>query len=449
MDTFTVRLAPKPDGKKVRVFKMHKDDDVSWTEAKMKRENDFQPWQIKLGSGKAARRFKAIKEGGVAENTSYYILYKPDPNSNTYEACPVDEWYLVSATQRYKTLTAEEAEAKYEQRHKMFNYFSVMRRNNGEDGEEAGGTHDTKGFKISELDEWAQSGDDEASGGEDVDEDRTKKKSKKKTIKKEKDAPEEAKEESDEGDFEQREVDYMSDSSSESNELSDGGKDEADVKGIAETEGLRDLLSTDEEDDGVTTQQKGAKSNGGKNIVGAPNIKDDPDGDDSEVSSDSDQYDVDDEKVDLLLAQSKRNSPAMPFLKQELKQEVDINTSKQPPQAVPSLSNKRKAVPENSAAPPPQPVKRPCTSDSSSFSANTFEKTVEDLIVKYLSRKPLTIKDLLKAIKSKLKRMDGITQDMDKLLVNTIADVIKRLQPEKQKINGDNYLSISSSNSKF
>lgn len=463
MDEFNVRIAPHVGNKKYHVFKSHKDDSVSWTGVKMRRDNDYQPWQIKFGSGRTGRRFKAIKEGGVGDNASYFVFYKPNDSSDTYEVCPMDDWYNVSATQRYKTLTAEEAEQKFEQRHKMLNLFSVMHlKKNGENGDEGcSSRHDSKAFKVSEMDDWDQSGDDEASGDDDDDMDDSKKKvRRKKGVKKEKgdadDAPDEAKEESDEGDFEQREVDYMSDSSSESSDPEVDKDDENDVKGIAEEEALRDLLSTDDDDDVQNVQQKGSKSSDNKVTLGTIDIPQDPDGNGSEDSSDSDDYDVDEEKMDSMFM--KKGLPAqLSMVKQEFKQEVESNSaaagntsgssggigSGNSQNRQQSNSNKRKIFPEISA-PPPQPPKRPCTSEAPSSPPNGQEKIVEDLIRKYLSRKPMTLKTLLKDIKSKLKRMEGVTPEMDNDLVNTIASIIKRLQPDKQKINDVTYLSLKS-----
>lgn len=422
MDEFNVRLA-NTKNKKYNVFKLHKDDQVAWTEAKMRRENDYQPWQIKFGSGKTSRRFRAIKEGGVGDNASYFVFYKAKDRSDIYEVCPVDEWYNVSATQRYKTLTAEEAEEKFERRHKMFNLFSVMKKG-GENDEDGPTGSDTKNFKVSELDDWDDSGDDDRSDDDGGDDDDSKKKRKKKNVKKEDpdDAPAEGKEDSDEGDFEQREVDYMSDTSSSDSNLSEGDrKDNNDVRGIAEEQALRDLLSSEEEEEDTDNpQKKSVKSSG---------LKRETDENGSDDSSDSDDYDVDEDKMDKMLMN--KGLPAqLSIIKQEVEQQ-----QQQQQQHQPSTNAKRKISPDlpTSSAP-----KRPCIE----VPANSQEKLVEDLIKKYLSRKPMTLKNLLKDIRSKLRRMDGMTPEMDGNLVNMIASIMKRLGPEKQKINDQTYFSI-------
>lgn len=457
MDEFILRSASNPEAKTYNVFKLHKDDNVNWAEAKMRRENEYQPWQIKFGSGRTSRRFKAIKEGGVGDNASYFVFYKPKDSNDTYEVCPIEEWYNVSATQRYKTLTAEEAEQKFEQRHKTLNYFSVMHlKKNGENNDEGVSVQENKSFKVSEMDDWDESGDDEASGDEGNESDDAKKKRRKAKTKKEKedpdDAPDEGKEESDEGDFEQREVDYMSDSSSEPSDR-EQEKDETDVRGIAEEEALRDLLSTDDEEDTDNPQQKGSKSGDIKSSMHVSDIKQDPDGNGSDESSDSDDYDVDEEKMDSMFM--KKGLPAqLSMVKQEIKPEIEASASNANTKSnlarQPTAANKRK-ISQEVSTPSSQPVpKRPCPveppppipSSSSCAAANSPEKVVEDLIRKYLSRKPMTLKTLLKDIKSKLKRMGGVTSEMDNDLVNTIASIIKRLNPDRQKINDITYFSL-------
>lgn len=437
-----MRMAQSASNKKTNVFKLHKDDQVSWNEAKMKRENDYQPWQIKLGSGKSARRFKAIKEGGVADNASYFVFYKSKDKSDTYEVCPVDEWYNVSATQRYKTLTAEQAEEQFEQRQKVLNLFSIMKTKGEMDGEGISAP-DSKDFKVSELDDWDQSGDDDDRSGDDEaggSGDDLKKKKKKKGVKKDKNdpdnVPEEAKEDSDEGDFEQREVDYMSDSSSDSS-ISEGGKDETDVRGIAEEQALRDLLSTDDEEDAENPEsQKGSKTGDNNTKLGTVDIKREPGEDDSDDTSDSSDYDVDDEKMDAMVLKDVK--PPIAPIKQEAKNAPEPSSSgAQRKELGSSETNKRKLIPETTSSQPAPAPKRPCPPAEA---ANSDEREVEELVRKYLTRKPMPLKALLKDVRS---RMIKKKPDIDNSrLLETLASVIKRLQPDRKKINDVEYFSL-------
>lgn len=143
-----------------------------------------QPWMLKVGS----KKFRGIREGGVSENAAYYVF--AHGADNVIEAYPLEEWYKFQAINRFKTLTAEEAEVEFMKRNKHINYFSLMLRKRLKGDEVAdvdldglnssaiskmsksAKNHD---LKISEMDEWmSSSGDDSA----DLDDDATNVKSK-------------------------------------------------------------------------------------------------------------------------------------------------------------------------------------------------------------------------------------------------------------------------------
>lgn len=56
-------------------------------------------------------RFRGIREGGVGENAAYYVFTHGSDGS--IEAYPVTEWYNFQPIQRYKALSAEEAEVEF------------------------------------------------------------------------------------------------------------------------------------------------------------------------------------------------------------------------------------------------------------------------------------------------------------------------------------------------
>lgn len=134
---------------------------------------DQQPWILKVG-GKQGKKFRGIREGGVNENASFYVFtHAPD---GAIEAYPLHEWYNFQPIQRYKTLTAEEAEHELSNRKKSLNLFALMlrKRLKGDDDEEPADLDDAKGKKggkkkdltISEMDEWIDSDDDDDSGSD-------------------------------------------------------------------------------------------------------------------------------------------------------------------------------------------------------------------------------------------------------------------------------------------
>uniref|UniRef100_A0A182T4H8 Transcription initiation factor IIF subunit alpha n=1 Tax=Anopheles maculatus TaxID=74869 RepID=A0A182T4H8_9DIPT len=230
---------------------------------------EAQPWILRAG-GKSGKMFRGIREGGVGENAAFYVFtHAPD---GAIEAYPLNEWYNFQPINRYKALSAEEAEQEYGRRKKTMNYFSLMfrkRLKKGEDndGEEQEETKSKKGeggkskdLKISDMDEWIDS-DEMSSSGDDDDEGKSKQKdsdddakdkkakNKKKALadskKKKRDVDEEAFEESDDGDEEGRELDYISDSSD--SESDHDAKVVKEMKSVAEEDALRKLLTSDED----------------------------------------------------------------------------------------------------------------------------------------------------------------------------------------------------------
>lgn len=51
---------------------------------------DDQPWILKYG-GKAGKKFKGIREGGISDNSAYYIFMHGAPGC--IEGFPLSEWY--------------------------------------------------------------------------------------------------------------------------------------------------------------------------------------------------------------------------------------------------------------------------------------------------------------------------------------------------------------------
>jgi len=101
-------------------------------------KSEDQPWILKV-DGKSGKKFKGIREGGISENASYYIF--THGANGIIEAFPLKEWYNFQPVQRYKALSAEEAEEEFSRRNKVMNYFSLMckkrLRNDEEEAEDA------------------------------------------------------------------------------------------------------------------------------------------------------------------------------------------------------------------------------------------------------------------------------------------------------------------------
>lgn len=425
---------------------------------------DAQPWILKVG-GKSGKKFKGIREGGVSENAAFYVFtHAPD---GAIEAYPLNEWYNFQPIQRYKSLSAEEAEHEFGRRKKVLNYFSLMLRKRLKGDEEdpeqdpdevkvKGGSKKSKELKISDMDEWIQSEDESDSEEEekekkedDSDDDSKKKKNKKgqPEKKKKKDLDDEAFEESDDGDEEGREMDYDTESSED--EPDPESKLDKDMKSVAEEDALRKLLTSDEEEEEEKKSDESGKEDEKKKQKDkddAPkekkktkkHSKDDKKDSSSDFSSDSSDSEAEDKK--------KKPAP----------KETSKNPSRaSTPTGMSTEMNKRKggnSMPsdltgsENSNSPVSTPAKRikvetaPALPSTFAGVVNSNNKDdygiTEDAVRRYLVRKPMTATELLTKFKNK---KTGVSSER---LVETMTQILKKINPVKQTIQGKMYLSI-------
>ncbi|CAK1600295.1 unnamed protein product [Parnassius mnemosyne] len=413
-----------------------------------------QPWILKVG-GKTGKKFKGIREGGVSENAAYYVF--THAADGAIDAYPLQEWYNFQPIQRYKALSAEEAEQEFGRRNKVINYFSLMfrKRMRGEDGVDDGedpdekkpkGSKAKKDLKISDMDEWIDS-DDDSSGSEpgekdnDSDSGAKKKKDKKAaTTKKKKKVEDEAFEESDDGDEEGRERDYISDSSeSESDHETKVNKE---LKGVAEEDALRKLLTSDEDSEEEQEQKQESEQEDEPTKEGEERAskltkksKKKPEDGKKDSSSDfSSDSDTD--------AESSNKKP------KKVKNNADKNASAANSSAPGSASTSRAGSPQPGggggagggaaaavaaahAAGSQPPAKRQKLDPSYTECGVT-----EEAVRRYLARKPMTTTELLTKFKSK---RTGVSSER---LVETMTQILKRINPVKQNINGKMYLSI-------
>ena len=402
-----------------------------------KYDPDAQPWLMRVGSKKEGKHYRGLREGGVSNNTTYYVFTHAQDGS--FEVHPVKEWYNFTPRATYKTLNAEEAEEKFAERSKLLNHWAVMvnkkLRPEGDDKDDD--DHEEKGskskanksFKLSDMDDWVDDDDglDSSDEGSD-DEDGSKKKKKnegkgskdarKKKKKSKEEVDNEAFEDSDDGDDECREVDYITDESSE-------GEDETieavQLKGVDQDEGLAKLL-------------------------------------DSDSSSDEDEDKKKDIKDDLDEEEEKKGKKGKKKSKQEKAQAKDEKDGKKSagtsragtptPDETPEKANKaekRKALVENvldpNASEPSAKKSRleqftPTASSSSSAATSSTEAMFEEDVRRYLARKPMTTTEILKKIRVK---KTGIPKEE---LMPLLVSALKRINPHKQKVKGIMYLSL-------
>jgi len=415
---------------------------------------DDQPWILKSSSS-TVKKFKGIREGGVSENAAYYVF--THAADGAIEAFPLQEWYKFQPIQRYKALSAEEAEQEFSKRNKHLNYFTLMLRKrlkgdedaDLDDGEETkkNSGKKAKELKISDMDEWMDTSDEDSSEGEeekDEEEKQEKKKKAKKAAdekkKKKRDTDLEAVEESDDGDGEGRELDYISDSS-------ESEPENATIAGVAEEKALRKLLTSDE-DDSENDENKSDKEQSHEEEENDKNEEKPVENKDKEkkkkkkVKSKDNKKDAKKEKVDANsdfssdsstdedVKKQKANKKAKKEEKDKEKESTSTNSSR----SVTPTDNKRKII--NDALGGPS-NKKPKLESMPNFIPGSSESGItEDAVRKYLMRKPMTTTELLQKFKSK---KTGLSSEQ---LVNIMTQILKKINPIKQTLKGKMYLSL-------
>lgn len=429
-----------------------------------------QPWILKV-NGKAGKRFKGIKKGGVTENASYYIFTQcPD---GAFEAFPVHGWYNFTQQAKHRTLTAEEAEEEWGRRNKVVNHFSIMlqrrlrEQERGEDDEdetEKGGKKKKKkgGGRGSDLlihdleDDLEMSSDDsDSSMGEDGE---SKAKTKKDSgkgkgkKKKQKGNDKEALEDSDDGDYEGLEVDYMSEESSSDEEPTN----EKLTKAEEHPKGIDEMSESEEESEEEKQNEEEAKEEeeeeeGKKTPVQVEKKKKK---DSSGESDSSDDSDIEGETASALFMK-KRTPPKRPGgrgsagssragsrpgtpsidsastsstlraaaskLEQGKRQIQTAGTD--------SPAAKRLKLEPSSQSPVPSGKSTPQPPSGKSTPSSSDVQLTEEAVRRYLIRKPMTTKDLLKKFQTK---RTGLSSEQT---VNVLAQILKRLNPERKMVN--------------
>lgn len=340
------------------------------------------------------------------------------PGDGIIEAYPLKEWYNFTPIQRYKALNADEAEKEFSRRNDVYNYFNLMARkkarNENEEEEveleekSKNKAKKEKDFKISEIDDWMESDEDDSdSDGEVVkkkasDDEAAKKKKKGTVVKKKKkhDSDAEAFEESDDGDEEGREREYISDSSEESDI-----EQKNEIKSVAEEDALRkQLVSDDEEaeeqeDKGEEEEEEAEDADKEKAEKKTKNQKPKQKNDSSDSGSDSDEP-------------AKDN--AGPSAGATIKRKMDAASAEQV-----------KRIKTDYSTPGP----------SLSMPGSGDPVLTESAVRRYLQRKPITSAELL----LKFRKKTRLTPDQ---LVKNITEILMRIKPTVKTIGDKKYFSL-------
>eukprot|EP00095_Tigriopus_kingsejongensis_P006246 snap_masked-scaffold1159_size58420-processed-gene-0.4 protein:Tk06246 transcript:snap_masked-scaffold1159_size58420-processed-gene-0.4-mRNA-1 annotation:"general transcription factor iif subunit 1 isoform x1" len=485
---FTIKLPTRNERKKFHILKYNaslKIDPTNWSQVRMVRENnkkehhrgpdeeapkqgagsefgreqreearrkkygysskkynpDAQPWLMRIGSKKEGRQYRGLRDGGVSDNTTYYVFTHAQDGS--FEAHPVSEWYNFTPRVTYKTLNAEEAEEKFAERGKILNHFAIMV-NKKLRGDQAGGNDEDlddeggkkgkakkgpggkKEFKISDMDDWVDSdgglnSDSEQEKEKSEDEDDAGKKkgrskdSKKKNRKKD-EADSEGNEDSDDGDGEGREVDYMSDESSESDEEL---QEQANTKGVDQDEGLSKMLDSDEsEEEENKDKEKEGEEDDDPDKAKKKKKKKAKDGEASNEDSDEGKG------KGASQGNSRAGTPGPGDAEDKDNDEKN------------QRAEKRKAL-VDSVLDPMESSKKKMRMEqfsSSQGSSGNVDASIEEDVRRYLARKQMTTTELLKKFKSK---KTGLGKDE---LMQQLVEALRKINPQKKKVKGVMYL---------
>uniref|UniRef100_A0A674GAJ4 Transcription initiation factor IIF subunit alpha n=1 Tax=Taeniopygia guttata TaxID=59729 RepID=A0A674GAJ4_TAEGU len=403
-----------------------------------------QPWLLRV-NGKGGRRFRGVKKGGVTENASYYIFTQcPD---GAFEAFPVRSWYNFTPLARHRTLTAEEAEEEWERRNKVLNHFSIMqqRRLRDQDEEEEEKEKGRKapgkggGLRIHDLEEDLELSSEDSEGSEKAARPKAAggRPGRRRRRKGRKGSEDEALEDSDDGDFEGQEVDYMSDGSRWGilgglgtfwgDPQTPPGIDEASESSEESEEEKAEEKEEEEEGKATPTPQEKKK----KRVLGVPR-------------KDVGQFWGSHSGTDPLFLPQKKKTPP----KRERRASGGSSRGGSRPGTPPTdpggtggtlraAAARLEQAPGGSeppqkrlkAEPGPPPGKGTAQSHPGKCAASSGEvQLTEEAVRRYLSRKPMTTKDLLKKFQTK---RTGLSSDAT---VNALAQLLKRLDPERKLI---------------
>ncbi|XP_017486933.1 PREDICTED: general transcription factor IIF subunit 1-like [Rhagoletis zephyria] len=361
------------------------------------------------------KKYKGIREGGVTENTSYYVFFQaPD---GAFEAFPVNEWYKFTPFQRYKALTAEEAEEKFIKRDQILNYFQLKHMGKKEgDGSIDDSKVKTefsvkKEFKVTDMDEWDRDSENDSLSENSDNEDEKPKKGKAKKEKKDKrkkedseDDDEEPGEDSDEGDNDDKEVDYMSDSSSSSESDTEKG----DIKAVIDESALRDLVVSEEEDEEENKEENKDQSEEKNDSASGSDF-------------DSDNPDSLDVSKSALFIQKGKTVKTTAESNSAIDSKSSATTSKEGKGSSSGLKFKHKL--ENPAIVHHHGNKK----QKVELTKNELIDSIIGDVRRYLLRKPYTAVELLKMCKNIM------PQGHRDKRAEIMAEILKKLDPEKRK----------------
>jgi len=439
---------------------------------------DDLPYALRLG-GKGGKRYTGKKEP-ILEHSAYYVLTQcPD---GVFEACPVQAWYNFMPDIDYATMSSDEVEHEFSKRDRTLSYFTKKYNfGEGDDGEESSGAprgkvklnDDSYGLKIHDdeialddlEDDMAMSSDEEGASKP------------KKNSKKEKDMfrgkgkgkSGDSDEEETIENRESKEVDYMSESSSEDEllEMDDEPDPEKENSGKAKDD-LNIFSDSDDEEESKELNDAGKEL---KAMLKKETGENSDEDDDDEEDEEEEDEDIDNEfSSSAVFMQGKdakkkkgrsgSSSSSKPGSRSNTPIQADqtdetiskaASTLKEGKggskrahdNASPSGHSKKQklanaAAAQRSESPKTDAFRTITPAARPSTPADSGNGITEESIRRYLTHKPMTTVDLMRKFKTK---KTGLSKEQT---VNAIAAILKKIQPHQEKIDGKLYLSIKS-----
>lgn len=453
--------------------------------AKKKNVEDM-PWI--LSNKTSDKHF--IGKKSVSENSSYFVFIKCADGG--FEASPLADWYSFAPHKTYKTLDYDEAEDQFKIRHKTLNKYYIMANKRKTDGNEDDEEEDVKGASKSGVfstfglsskaskDNWVSDGEDDKKRGkkksdykssnlsDDEDDEEEMMSSKGKGGKKKNEDDDEviAKEDSDDGDHEGIEMDYSSSDSEQS--APEKHEEKYQEIGIDEEEAIKKQNKSDEseseedEDEGLTEAGKeyrklmkkddDKESDEFDDIFGkGKGNKDDDDSMSSSSFSDS-EFETGPIKPKKKSSQDnkfKRKASDESLKKPESKKPVISNdessSSSSTVTNLTSKSNKTAAIIAAANANQASNGKSAQLTPSGSKSGKEGDKQdssvlTEDEVRRYLSRKPMTSKELLHKFRGKSQSSQNKMTNQQ--LVESLRIILDKLKAKMIEQNGVKYLTL-------
>ena len=231
------------------------------------------------------------------------------------------------------------------------------------------------------------------------------------------------------------------------------------IKYISDEAALRELLQSESEDeDEIKKEDNNDATAEGVKIVEPSeekHIKQEPnadlDGSLSELSSDDDS-DIDESKINSVVFMKKANIKQEPDLPSKSNSQLkQLSSSSNQAKTNNSRANVKTTTTSSAESEAfnidRQNLKRKVSSDVTSSSttakrpcANDSSLDIEEMIRRYLMRKPMTTKAILQKLKKN--RVKGSGGNKNELEVVKIAEIIRKINPEKQLVNKELLLFI-------